>query len=170
MLRSLDFTLNVVQKLWEVILYFALGLCLSSLLDCEFLVDSIMPSAPPLSLPTPCHLLLCMWWVLVKVQCLVEQMQRREGWGNEPKDARSYWDPFSFLPAHVLMSLNPIGISSADRIYKKSKFSLIVIDVYYVYCSLIILCAKNVSLAILFGEIICKEIFSFIFTNTSAVC
>lgn len=54
------------------------------------------------------------------------------------------------------MSLNSIGISSADRIYTKSKFSLIVIDVYYVYCGLIILCAKNVSLVILFGEIICK--------------
>ena len=27
---------------------------------------SLVPSPPP------CHLLLCMWWVLVKVQCLVE--------------------------------------------------------------------------------------------------
>lgn len=59
---------------------------------------------------------------------------------------------FSFLPAHVLMSLNSIGMSSADRVHTKSKFSLIVIDVYYVYCSLIILCAKNVSLVILFGR------------------
>lgn len=62
--------------------------------------------------------------------------------------------------------LPPTGVGLADRVYGKSKFSFIVVYVYCTYYILIISCAKNVSYTILFGEIICKEIFYFIFTNT----
>lgn len=93
----------------------------------------------------------------------------REEYVNEPKPARSHRLPSSFLPARILISFPLIGVGLAERVYGKSKFSFIVVYVHYMYYILIILCAKNVSYVVLFGEIICKEIFYFIFTNTTAV-
>ena len=57
-----------------------------------------------------------------------------------------------------------------ERAYRKGKFSFMVVYIYYMCYILISLCAKTVPYVILFGEIICKEIFYFIFTYTTAVC
>lgn len=108
--------------------------------------------------------------MLVNIWHLVEWVQGREGHVNEPKPARRCLHPFSFLPAHILTTFCLIGVGLADRVDGKSKFSFIVVYIYYMYYILITLCAKNVSSVILFGEMVCKEIFYFIFTNTTAVC
>lgn len=120
--------------------------------------------------PSTPHSLLCLGRCFVNVQFLVEQIQRREGYVNEPKPVRSCLHPFSFLPAHILITIHLIAVGLADKVYEKSKFPFIVFYVYYMYYILIILCTKNISYAVLFGEIICKEILYFIFTNTTSVC